>query len=263
MRQQTPRFRTTVALAIGVSTVIRDLARYFRIIDITGATSCAIAFGEEPASTVDEGMAFELPVERRFDRITITNNQAAPITVRYAVSEDPILDDRASTFSSVLLSIDGRLNNIDVDTSGIRTDVQAVTAELQTGHLDGIETDTASIDAHAAQIETDTTAAEAHLGDIDTVLDASTIVVSTDGSYEVLTPAATTAANGADQACREVMFWTPSPHVHFKLGTTDADGNTTLLPSDVVFSIPIHNTNHLRFYNGDAAGATIYLIWRN
>ncbi len=149
MRQQTPRFRTSGALAAGGIEVIRDLARFFRIVDITGATSCAMAFGEESATTVDEGMAFMLPESRRFDRITIINNNLVPITVRYAVSDDPISDDRASTYSAILLSIDGRLNNIDADTTAIDASVQAVTAELQTG---AIATDTGAIATDTAVI---------------------------------------------------------------------------------------------------------------
>jgi len=235
----TPKY---IGQTIGIGGILRyqQYGRYISIIAATPAT-ITLSIDDENPQQIVSGTQIDCE-DYKYSTLTFVNTGGAPVVLVALVSNTKVSDMRGD---ALLAAIAASLAAIDIDTSGIRIDVNAVEDDVEAGNL--ILTD----------IET-------HAGDIDTAIDNSTIAVSTDGGFEVLTPNAATAANGADQACREAMFWTADDHIHFKLGTTDADGTTTLLIANVPISIPIHNTNHLRFYNGAGVASTgINIIWRN
>jgi hypothetical protein len=228
--------------------------RYISIISATPAT-LTLSIDDESPQTIVSGTQIDCE-EARYSHLTFTNTGGAPSTLIALISNRKVTDMRGDALMAAMVA---SLAAIDIDTSGIRTDIQAGNVDLA-----ALEVLVTAGNVDLAALEVLVTAGNVDLAALEALLIAATIAVSTDGGYEVLAPNATTAANGADQACRECMFWTADTHIHFKLGTTDADGNTTLLLANTVYNIPVHNTNHLRFYNGAAVQSTgINIIWRD
>jgi hypothetical protein len=85
---------------------------------------------------------------------------------------------------------------------------------------------------------------------------------SDDGGTEVLTIAATVAV-GADQPCRSCVIWTDAADTTVKIdgGLTDADAGDFLMLASQYISMPVKNTNLLRFFGTN--GAKIYILWRS
>jgi hypothetical protein len=90
----------------------------------------------------------------------------------------------------------------------------------------------------------------------------STVIVSTNGGTEVLSVSASTASAGSDQACKEVVLWSPDSDIYFTIGSSDASASDVLLPANAALTIQIDNTNKLRFYNNGASSETVNIIWR-
>lgn len=90
----------------------------------------------------------------------------------------------------------------------------------------------------------------------------STVIVSTFGGVEVLSIPTKTADAGSDQACKEIVLWSPDSDVYFTIGSSDASASDVLLPANATFTIQIDNTNKLRFYNDGGSSETVNIIWR-
>jgi len=252
----TPKYVARI-IAPGARERIGVYGRYITVVSISAST-VTIAIQDDPEQLLVNGMQIDCE-KRLYDSFTLHNTGAVPTIVVLYLSETLVVDLRAN---NLLTGIAASLVAIDVDTDQLVL-IHGHIATMEAA-LVNIEGSTAAMAIDLAALEVLVTAGNVDLAALEALVIASTIAVSDGGSFEVLTPNATTAANGANQACRECMFWTADTHIHFKLGTTDADGTTTLLLANTVYSVPIHNTDHLRFYNGAALASTgINIIWRN
>jgi hypothetical protein len=248
----TPKYVGQTILA-GARLRVHQYGRYISIISATPAT-LTLSIDDEGPQQIVSGTQIDCE-DQRYTSLTFHNTGGVACVLIALISNKKVADMRGDALFAAMVA---SLAAIDVDTSNINAGVG-----VSNGHLNTISGNIADSEALLTAIDVDTGNIATDAAGIHTAIDAATSAVSTDGGFEVLAIAATTAGNGANQACREAMFWTFEAHVHFKLGTTDADGATTLLVAEVPLTFPIHNTDHLRFYNGDAAGCTVYIIWRN
>ena len=66
---------------------------------------------------------------------------------------------------------------------------------------------------------------------------------------------------GADQDCSHCKVWCPSGNTGtIQIANTTATANDATLVNDVVYDIPVSNTNKLYFY-GATNGDKVYIMW--
>lgn len=235
---------TIVFDVLGVRDIRAEFDYYTRLGTITWTVGTQIA---------DIGYTF-------CDTAVISNN-ASPVDMT-AIS--PVGD----YIASILLNTQGysRLVFIATTLTGGKTvDIDIAKAE----HRHNVPTG----DVHTKLTEIDTVLDTSYtkLGEIDTVLDTFYTLQngstwlgtnSSAGGSEVVALSATSAGNGASQACKASLIWTHDADVHLLIGSGTADANDPLMVADVPLPMPYNNTNLLRFYNAGGSEEKVHIEWR-
>ncbi len=92
-------------LAAGEMQTIFAWGRFFTMLANSSATDLLVSINGQAAQPVPNGVGLELPLEESpYSTITITNPSGAPMTVRFAISNGRVIDNRNVTSGLILVS---------------------------------------------------------------------------------------------------------------------------------------------------------------